>query len=377
MGISYMSVISFAFCMLSVFSGLFTVGSADTVYQVATLLFCISSILGLFLPIFAKRHRKMHDLCGRGLEISSMIISFCTFSLMIGNDTVGLIISIIAYFTYAKTSNNVTPASSDSFVDNQKHWILRPVAWFLTILMMLALQLIAELLCRGGEYIVSWLSGLSTILIVLLTLAFGSIFLGIITYSVTLLPALVVTVSDKVYPSNHAFRYYFVGIYEIIGCAILIYAAMIGAVTGGSMFWFYARYIWLIIVSIIMVLIGHSTAKERHLNNNQPIPPSEPVVEKNHEKKLELREYIENLKKQLKEADESYEANRKILEKSYTDEELDKMVANGDFTADQAAAYKDKRRGLEMLVAVMPTARKDLVKFIGDATKELAELELE
>jgi hypothetical protein len=30
-----------------------------------------------------------------------------------------------------------------------------------------------------------------------------------------------------------------------------------------------------------------------------------------------------------------------------------------------------------MLVAFMPTARKDLVRFIGDATKELAELELE
>lgn len=145
-----------------------------------------------------------------------------------------------------------------------KPWILRPVAWILTIIMMLALQYIAELLCLLGEYVLLWVNGLSTVVIVILVMAFGSIFLGIFFYSAIFLPSLVVTISDKIYPSNHAFRYYFVGIYEIAGCALLIFAAITGAVTGGSMFWFYVRYGWLIFASIVMMVTGRSEANERH-----------------------------------------------------------------------------------------------------------------
>lgn len=105
--------------------------------------------------------------------------------------------------------------------------------------------------------------------------------------------------------------------------------------------------------------------------------PFPAVEDKNQVKKQELRTKIEKFKKQLKESDESYEANRKILEEAFTDEELERMVANGEFPADKVEEYKDQRRSLEMLVAFMPTARKDLVRFIGDAAKELAELECE
>lgn len=266
MFVSYMSIISIIISFISIFSGLFTVGSEGTVYNVATILFCISSILGLILPIFAKRHRKMNDQSGRGLEIAALMISYFTFSMMIGDDFIGLAIAAVACIIYAKTSNQIVPVSEEDRkkLKHNKPWILRPVAWILTIIMMLALQFIAELLCSAGEYILIWLSGHSTIVIVLLAMAFGGTFLGIISYSVTLLPALLVTLSDKVYPSNHAFRYYFVGIYEIIGCAFLIYAGIIGAVSGGSMFWFYARYIWLIVVSAIMMLVGRSQANSRH-----------------------------------------------------------------------------------------------------------------
>lgn len=150
----------------------------------------------------------------------------------------------------------------------KKSWVLRPVAWICTIIMILALQFVAEWICRLGDYLFYWLSGLSTIVIVILVLLFGSAFCGLFFYSAIVLPSLLVSLSDKIYPSNHAFRYYFVGLYEIAGCVFLILAAVMGAVSGGSMFWFYVRYGWLILASIIMMITGRSEAKERH--NNAP-----------------------------------------------------------------------------------------------------------
>lgn len=149
-------------------------------------------------------------------------------------------------------------------MEQKKLWILRPVAWVCTILMVLGLQLVAELICRLGEYFVFRLSSFSTIVVVILVLLFGSVFCGLFFYSAIFLPSFLVSISDKIYPSNHSFRYYFVGLYEIAGCAFLIFAAIMGAVKGGSMFWFYARYGWLILSSIIMMVVGHSQAKARH-----------------------------------------------------------------------------------------------------------------
>lgn len=149
-------------------------------------------------------------------------------------------------------------------MEKKKSWLLRPVAWVITIIMMLALQFAAEKLCLLGENVIIWLNTKSLATIVILVVMFGSAFFGLFSYTSFILPGMVVAFSDKIYPSNHAFRYYFVGIYEIIGCAILIYAGLIGAVTGGSMFWFYVRYAWLIIASIVMMVSGRSAAIDRH-----------------------------------------------------------------------------------------------------------------
>lgn len=146
----------------------------------------------------------------------------------------------------------------------KKSWILRPVAWLSTILMMLALQFVAEKLCLYAERLIIWLNTLSTAVIVILVVACGSVALSIFSTTVMLLPAYLVIISDAIYPSNHAFRYYFVGIYEIIGCAILIIAGLLGYVTGGSMFWFYLRYAWLIVASIVMMCHGRSASINRH-----------------------------------------------------------------------------------------------------------------
>lgn len=149
-------------------------------------------------------------------------------------------------------------------MQKKKPWILRLVAWILTMIATLLLNIVAELLCLAGEYVIAWLGGFSTVVIVILVMTFGSVFVSIFFYSGIFLPSLIVSASDKIYPSNHAFRYYFVGIYQIIGCAFLIFAAITGAVSGGSMFWFYVRYGWLIYTAIVMMINGNMEAKERH-----------------------------------------------------------------------------------------------------------------
>lgn len=154
-------------------------------------------------------------------------------------------------------------------MEQKKHWIFRPLAWICTIALVLGLQLVAELLCRFGEYAVTWLGGLPTVAIVLLVLAFGSIFCSLFFYTAFLLPPLIVTASNKIYPSRRALRYYFIGGYEILGCTLLIVAAVAGYVSGGSMFWFYARYAWLIFASIIMMIAGNGVAKDQ-AEENQP-----------------------------------------------------------------------------------------------------------
>lgn len=150
-------------------------------------------------------------------------------------------------------------------MEKNKPIILRPVAWIAIIIMMFGLQYVAELICLLGGYLIDFLNGLSLAVIVIIVVFFGGVFTGIYFYSAIMLPALAVTISDKIYPSNHAFRYYFVGLYEIAGCALLVFLGITGQVDGGPMFWFYARYIWLILASICMMITGNNTAKERHI----------------------------------------------------------------------------------------------------------------
>lgn len=144
----------------------------------------------------------------------------------------------------------------------KKPWILRPVSWVCTVLMMILLEIAATLICLLGEYFTYKLSTLSTIGIVILVMAFGSTFVGLFFYSITYLSALLVELSDKIYPSHHAFRFYFFGLYEILGCVLHIISALIGNVKGDLMFWFYARYVWLIIASISVMLGGRAAANE-------------------------------------------------------------------------------------------------------------------
>lgn len=149
-------------------------------------------------------------------------------------------------------------------MEQKKFWLMRPVAWIATCAMFVAVKLLGELVCLLGEYATYRLDNLSTIAVILFALLFGSAAIGLFFYSATFLPAVLVSLSDKIYPSHHAFRYYFIGIYEIINCASWIIYAINGNVEGNYMFWFYAQNGWFIYASVTMMLVGRSASNDRN-----------------------------------------------------------------------------------------------------------------
>lgn len=146
----------------------------------------------------------------------------------------------------------------------KKSWILRPVAWICTAAMWVALSGVAYLLCLLGDFLTKWLSTLPTLTVVILSVLFGGIFCGLFLRSAFLLPSWMVTISDKIYPTRRAVRFYVIGGYTLLGCGIVILAAILGAVRGGSMFWFYVRFIYVAAVSVIAMIFGAAVASERN-----------------------------------------------------------------------------------------------------------------
>lgn len=149
-------------------------------------------------------------------------------------------------------------------MEQKKFWLLRPVAWIATCAMFVVVKLLGEVVCLIGEYATYRLDNSSTIAIILVALLFGTTAIGFFFYSATFLPGVLVSLSDKIYPSHHAFRYYFIGICEIINCVSWIISGITGTVMGDYMFWFYAQNVWLIYASIVMMLVGRSATNDRN-----------------------------------------------------------------------------------------------------------------
>lgn len=145
--------------------------------------------------------------------------------------------------------------------------LLRPVAWVVTTVLIYCIGLVSTLVCNLGAWAVSELSRLSTGMVILLVILLGSIYIGLYFYSAILLPQLLVFVSDLIYPSNHAFRYYFSGIIMLVFCAFSVIGGIRGWIvqTGNtSIFWFYATYAHLALSMVIMMLHGRSSSEDRH-----------------------------------------------------------------------------------------------------------------
>ena len=160
-------------------------------------------------------------------------------------------------------------------MEKKRSGLLRPVAWIVTAVLICCMEWVSKLVCKLGSWAVNEFSHLSTGMIILLVLLFGSIYVGLYIYSAVILPQLLVSVSDAIYPSNHAFRYYFSGTIDIILCIVFIVGGILGWIiqTGNtSMFWFYASRVHFAIAMIIMMRHDHSSAEERHKAVTEPAP---------------------------------------------------------------------------------------------------------
>ena len=131
-----------------------------------------------------------------------------------------------------------------------------------------------------------------------------------------------------------------------------------------------------LLFGIAYIVMCFSLAKKTNAVIISNPAPSVPFpVEKNHEEKQKLCDEIVKLKSTLKELDETYESNKKILADAFTDEELEHMVENGEFPADKVSEYVETRKALAMSINMHPYIREQTDKMIVDITRQLAELE--
>ena len=132
------------------------------------------------------------------------------------------------------------------------------------MILALLMDIISGLIFRLGTELTFWLSGLSILAIIFLVMALGSIYLGLAGYSIWFVPILLVTASDWIYPSKHAFRYYFIGIFQVFLCVLNIILGAKGLIVNDIMFFFYANMIHLALSAAAMMFIGHVKSEERN-----------------------------------------------------------------------------------------------------------------
>lgn len=142
--------------------------------------------------------------------------------------------------------------------------ILRPVAWISAIVLLLAMEAISGLIFALGVELTSWMSGLSTLAVIFLVMAIGSVYLGLVSYSIWIVPMLLVIACDWIYPSKHAFRYNFIGVIEILICIVYVVLGATDFIQGDIMFFFYANKVHIALSAVAMMFIGHQQAEERN-----------------------------------------------------------------------------------------------------------------
>ena len=143
--------------------------------------------------------------------------------------------------------------TSISKKEKKKCWLLRPVAWTVFIISVYLVEQIIEITFHFGILVIGWLSTLPTIAVILLTLAFGSIVISLLISGLIYLPSLAIGMSDTIYPSKLGIRYYFVGFLGLMLNILVIVSAIRGYLEAEQMFWVYARYIYSMIMYIVML----------------------------------------------------------------------------------------------------------------------------
>lgn len=88
-----------------------------------------------------------------------------------------------------------------------------------------------------------------------------------------------------------------------------------------------------------------------------------------------LREDIAGLEQQIAENDKSYAENSKLLKEAFSDDDLKRMVARGEFPADRVDEYIEQRENLAKIIRTMPATRKKTVDLVNEMRKQLAEIQ--
>lgn len=159
----------------------------------------------------------------------------------------------------------------------KKSWMLRPLAWIAAFVGVLGIQLAGYLMYKIGVWMSGVIQAESTGVQILLILLFGGTVVSELYYATLVLPAMIVTGVDMIYPSKAGGRYLCIGLYELVGCGLMIYAGILGAVKGGPMFWFYARFGYIAAATIVMMVVGRITAMDRLKDEPQATPTPKPA----------------------------------------------------------------------------------------------------
>lgn len=145
----------------------------------------------------------------------------------------------------------------------KRSWVLRPIAWICTIAMWLCVDVLLGLLCRLGGYLIYWLSGFSTLGIILLATVIGSPYLWLFWFADTALPNILVSLSDKIYPSKRGGRYLLVGISTILSLLLSMLLLIRGHIRTDGSFWLYVRLICLVFASVMLMVCSKSAVEDR------------------------------------------------------------------------------------------------------------------
>lgn len=148
--------------------------------------------------------------------------------------------------------------------EKKRNPILRPVAWVVLLILADLMRIAAVLMQRLGIFLVGLLAPLPTWAVVLLVITCSSIYLGIIGYAIVLLPSIVISITELIYPSKNAVRYYVVGVFG----ALIFCACIIGGMTGViksdvGAFWYYALCVYLTILFIVFTVYGKAKVDDR------------------------------------------------------------------------------------------------------------------
>lgn len=155
-------------------------------------------------------------------------------------------------------TNYVPPTVRQTVVETappkrkKKCWLLRPVAWLVFLLSVGLMNGVINTTFLLIDYVVEWLSTLPIMAVILLTLAFGSLAIGLMFTGTLRLVIFVVSGSHAIYPSTNGMRFYIVGVAQLLISILAIVSAIADPVATHT-FWDFAAPIYFVIMYIGMM----------------------------------------------------------------------------------------------------------------------------